>query len=182
MSHAQAVKCIGKYLVGTWDQGLIKHCGHTQGFDCWVDLDFAGNWKHQDTLLDPMIVKSCADWVISYAGCPISWASKLQTITALSMTEAEYVALSMSPHDVIPMMGLLKEARAFGVHVGDTPQGCYVRCLRITVVHEKWPNFPRSALKPNTLSSIFTISENTFKHARSLYMGYRQRRSMWICS
>ena len=35
------------------------------------------------------------------------------------MTEAEYLALSMSLHDIIPMMELLKEARAFGVNVSD---------------------------------------------------------------
>ena len=68
-----------------------------------------------------MMAKSRAGWVISYAGCPISWASKLQTITALSTTKAEYVALSMRLRDVIPLKVLLKEVQTFSVQVSDTP-------------------------------------------------------------
>ena len=44
-----------------------------------------------------------------YADCPITWSSKLQTLTALSTTEAEYVALSMALREQIPLMELLKE-------------------------------------------------------------------------
>ena len=40
-------------------------------------------------------VLSRTGFVISYAGCPIYWASKLQTEIALSTTEAEYMALSI---------------------------------------------------------------------------------------
>ena len=81
-------------------------------------LRFAGNWKHQDVPLDPMTVKSSVGWVISYAGCPISWALKLQTITitTLSMTEAQYIALSMSWHDIIPRI-----IEGSEVHVSDNP-------------------------------------------------------------
>ena len=61
-----------QYLTGTWDQGLIMHPDHTRGFECWVDSDFAGNWTHQDAPSDPMTVKYCARWVISYMGCLIS--------------------------------------------------------------------------------------------------------------
>ena len=70
---------------------------------------------------DLMMARSRAGWVISYAGCPISWASKLQITMALSTTKAEYVALLMSFHDVIPLMGLLKESHTFGIKVSDTP-------------------------------------------------------------
>ena len=45
----------------------------------------------------------------SYANCPIIWSSKLQTEIALSTTESEYIALSQSLRDVIPLMGLLTE-------------------------------------------------------------------------
>ena len=46
ISHAKAVKHIGKYLLSTHDQGLIMCPDHTHGFRCWVDSDFTGNWKH----------------------------------------------------------------------------------------------------------------------------------------
>ena len=42
-----------------------------------------------------------------YAGCPLTWSSKIQTEIALSTTEAEYIALSQSLREVIPMMNLL---------------------------------------------------------------------------
>ena len=43
------------------------------------------------------------------------WFSKLQTEIALSTTAAEYVALSQSMREVIPMVNFLKEIKARGV-------------------------------------------------------------------
>ena len=48
-------------------------------------------------------------YVICYANCPVIWASKLQAEIALSTTESEYIALSQSLRDVIPLIGLLRE-------------------------------------------------------------------------
>ena len=168
VSHAKAVKCIGKYLLSTCDQGLIMHPDHTHGFECWVDLDFASNWKHQDAPSDPMMAKSRAGWVISYAGCPISWASKLQTITALSTTKAEYVALSMSLCDVIPLMGLLKEVQTVSVQVSHTPPRVLCKVFKD---NSGALGMAHLILKPNTLTSISIISESVFRDARSHYMG-----------
>ena len=57
-----------------------------------------------------------------YAGCPITWWSKLQTtLTALSTTEAEYVALSSALRDQIPIMQLMKEAMKQGIDVKFVP-------------------------------------------------------------
>ena len=59
-------------------------------------------------------------YVILYANCQIIWSSKLQTEIALSTTESEYIALSQSLRDVIPLMGLLTElqpAISFSVNV-----------------------------------------------------------------
>jgi len=47
--------------------------------------------------------------VITFASCPVLWCSKRETEIALSTTEAEYIALSQSAHDLIPMCGLLQE-------------------------------------------------------------------------
>ncbi len=44
-----------------------------------------------------------------FAGCPVVWISKLQTEVALSMMEAEYIALSQAMQDLIPLLGFLDE-------------------------------------------------------------------------
>ena len=110
-SHAEAVKKIGRYLVSTRDKGIFMQPQVDHSFDCWVDANFAGDWNQPTTLSDPMTAKSRSGWVIKYADCPITWSSKLQTLTALSTTEAEYVALSMALREQIPLMELLKECK-----------------------------------------------------------------------
>ena len=120
-SHAEAVKRIGRYLLATWDKGIIIHPNKSRQFDCWVDADFAGNWRQADAHSDPMTAKSRSGWIVRFAGAPITWASKMQTITAMSTTEAEFIALSTCLREVIPLMGLLTEAREHGVSIDDLP-------------------------------------------------------------
>ena len=120
-SHAEAIKRIGRYLLGTRDKGLVINPKTPWHFDCWVDADFAGNWLHDDAHVDPMTANSRSGWIVRFAGAPITWASKMQTITALSTTEAEYIALSTSLREVIPLMGILMEARENGLQITDVP-------------------------------------------------------------
>ena len=120
-SHAEAVKRIGRYLLATRDKGLVIHPNTAWHFDCWVDADFAGNWRQAEAHQDPMTSKSRSGWIIRFAGAPITWASKMQTITAMSTTEAEYIALSTSLREVIPLLGLLREAREHGLRVNELP-------------------------------------------------------------
>ena len=68
-----------------------------------------------------MTSKSRSGWIIRFAGAPITWVSKMQTITELSTMEAEYIALSTSLREVIPLMGILKEAREQGLQVQYIP-------------------------------------------------------------
>ena len=68
-----------------------------------------------------MTSKSHSSWIVRFAGAPITWASKMQTITALFTTEAEYIALSTSLRKVIPLMGMLKEATEQGLQVNYLP-------------------------------------------------------------
>jgi hypothetical protein len=94
--------------VGTQDKGLTFKPDHTRGLECFVDAYFSGNWTAVDSN-DPENVLSRTGYIIYYAGCPIHWVSKLQTEIALSTTEAEYIALSQSMRDVIPMMNILEK-------------------------------------------------------------------------
>jgi hypothetical protein len=54
------------------------------------------------------------------------WASKMQKETALSSTEAEYIALSQSMREVIPIMWLLEEVQRRGIQIRAKP--CKVDC------------------------------------------------------
>ena len=107
-SHAQAVKRIIRYLVGTADKGIQFVPDLNAGLDCYVDADFAGLWGHEDDQ-DPVSVKSRTGFTLTLFGCPIIWASKLQTEITLSSTAAEYVAFSMAMRELLPMRALLGE-------------------------------------------------------------------------
>jgi hypothetical protein len=114
-SHEAAVRRIVRYLQGTKNKGINFKVDKSRSFECWVDADFAGNWRQEGAASDTMTSKSRSGWVILYANCPITWSSKLQTLTALSTTEAEYVALSTALREVIPLMTLSMEMKAEGV-------------------------------------------------------------------
>ena len=120
-SHAEAVKRIGRYLLATRDTGLLICPNTRKYFECWVDADFSGNWRQQDAHNDPMTSKSRSGWIVHFAGAKITWVSKIQTITALSTTEAEYIALSTRIGEVIPLMGMLKETAEQGVQIANLP-------------------------------------------------------------
>jgi hypothetical protein len=107
-SHALAIKRIARYLKGTCDKGLILDPDTTKGLDCWVDADFAGLWGHEDDQ-DPACVKSRTGYVITLFGCPLIWASKLQTEITLSSTAAEYVAFSTAMRELLPLRELMAE-------------------------------------------------------------------------
>ncbi len=83
----------------------------TKLFECCCDSDFSGLWNKEFTPVDPTTAKSQSGWIIFYAGCPVSWASKLQSQVALSTTEAEYIAMSQALPNVIPVMNLIQEMR-----------------------------------------------------------------------
>jgi hypothetical protein len=112
-SHGEAIKRIGWYLLGTRGKGVILRPDQTKSFECWVDADYCGNWNPFWTE-DLSTAKSRSGYVITYLGCPLVWASRLQTVFALSTAEAEYIALSTALRDVIPMMDLLKEMKEMG--------------------------------------------------------------------
>ncbi|KAL7563769.1 hypothetical protein ACA910_020453 [Epithemia clementina (nom. ined.)] len=128
-SHAKAVKLIGRYLLGTRNKGIILQPDGSKSFECWADADFSGNWKKQTAHKDPMTSKSRSGWIITFAGCPITWASKLQTLTALSTTEAEYIALSTALREQIYLMELVKEIQAHGIKVTCAPPKVFCKAF-----------------------------------------------------
>jgi hypothetical protein len=76
------------------------------GIECYVDADFAGGWNIT-TSADADNVMSRTGFVITYANCPIYWASCLQTEIALRAAKAEYIAMLSALCEVIPLMTLM---------------------------------------------------------------------------
>jgi hypothetical protein len=112
--HEIAIKQIGRYLIGTKDKGMIIKPMTTIGIDTYPDADFAGLYGYEDND-DPVCVCSRTGYVITVAGCPIYWSSKLQTETATSTMEAEVIALSSCCRKLLPIIGLVDE---IGIVVG----------------------------------------------------------------
>jgi hypothetical protein len=113
VEHGNAVKWLCRYLAGTKDQGIIFQ-PNDQSFDCYVDSDFAGNWDREGASTDVDTARSRTGFVILYAGCPITWTSKLQTQVALSSTEAEVIALSTSLREATYLMQIVQELQLHG--------------------------------------------------------------------
>jgi hypothetical protein len=107
-SHAIALKRIARYLKGTRERGLVMKPADHLGIDCYVDSDFMGLWKSEKPT-DPMCVRSRTGYVITLAGCPLTWTSKLQGDTATSTMHAEYTALSYSLRELLPLKEVVKE-------------------------------------------------------------------------
>ena len=60
---------------------------------------------------DSLSCNSRTGFVISYAGCPILWKSKIQPLIALSTAEAEYIALSSALREVIAIIHLMDDLK-----------------------------------------------------------------------
>ena len=47
--HADAIRWLGRYLLGTRDKGMILQPDRSKEFEVWVDADFSGNFDKNDT-------------------------------------------------------------------------------------------------------------------------------------
>ena len=108
-THQDAVKYLCCYLHFSRNHGLILLKPTSDNcLNAYVDSDFARQWSHATSQLWDSAI-SHTGYVIIYCGCPIHWVSKLQSQITLSTTEAEYIALSMCLHDLLPMCTLLSK-------------------------------------------------------------------------
>ena len=81
------MKCICRYLLKTKNRGIILKPYPNHGLEFHVNTDWAGSWQDRSSH-DPLSAHSRTGYVITYAGCPIIWASKMQSLIALSTTES----------------------------------------------------------------------------------------------
>jgi hypothetical protein len=123
VSHGRALIRIARYLKCTPTQGIImKPTEGPMTFNCYVDADFAGGFGYEDSS-DPICVKSRSGWVFTLGDAPVHWKSTLQSTISLSTVEAEYVALSMSLREFLPMRKTAQElCEIFNVDMGQKNQ------------------------------------------------------------
>ncbi|GJY96432.1 retrovirus-related pol polyprotein from transposon TNT 1-94 [Tanacetum coccineum] len=97
--HWEAVKRILRYIKGTSDVALCFGDSDliVKGY---VDSDYAGD-------LDGS--KSTTGYVFTLSGGIVSWVSKLQSVVAMSTTEAEYVASAQASKEAVWLKMLLEE-------------------------------------------------------------------------
>ncbi|CAM8998933.1 unnamed protein product [Rhodiola kirilowii] len=100
-SHWNAMKFLLKYLNHTKNLGLVYSAyGNKPDLIGYVDSDYASN---RDTR------KSTTGLFFTWHGNCVSWKSQLQSVVALSSTEAEYIAATEAAKEAIWLKGLLSE-------------------------------------------------------------------------
>ncbi|KAL4271204.1 hypothetical protein GQ457_13G028940 [Hibiscus cannabinus] len=97
--HWNAVKRILRYIKGSLNVALC-YGGSDFLISGYVDSDYAGD-------LDKS--KSTTGYVFTITGGAVSWVSKLQSVVAMSTTEAEYVAATQASKEAMWLKMLLEE-------------------------------------------------------------------------
>ena len=100
-----------------------------------------------------------------YAGCPITWSSKLQTEIALSTTESESIAFSSAMREVIPFLNLMQEiSKIFPISEKKPIFRCKVyedneSCIKVAQSPKFTPRTKHIAIKYHHFRSF--VSEGT---------------------
>jgi len=95
--------------MATKEEGIIFRIRKGQNMELWCDADFCSNWRAEMTHVDKTTANSRTRYIVMYAGCPVTWASKMQTEVALSMTEAELIVMSKGLRTAIHLPNLTEE-------------------------------------------------------------------------
>lgn len=96
--HWEAAKWVMRYVKGTVNKGLLysKEDQFKEEITSYVDSDYAADLDKR---------RSLTGYVFTLFGNAISWKPTLQSIVALSSTEAEYIALSESVKEAVWVRG-----------------------------------------------------------------------------
>ena len=89
-AHWEAAKRTLRYLQATKDMELVY-----DGSDVAIDMDFHG-YSDADWSSDLDTSRSTSGYIFISNRAAISWASKRQSMVALSSTESEYIGLSIT--------------------------------------------------------------------------------------
>ena len=102
--HWEAVKWILRSVKSSIDRGLVFDRNKAATWDVagFVDSDYTG---------DPDKRRSIAGYIFTMCAGAISWKASLQSIAALSSTEAEYVTAIEVVNEATWLRGLVIELR-----------------------------------------------------------------------
>jgi hypothetical protein len=101
-THLQAAKRVLRYLNGTKDWVLFYPAKQPLVLEGFADASYAND-------LDTR--RSVSGYLFTFGNCAISWKSSKQKSVALSTTEAEYMALSLTARQLIWLKLAAKELR-----------------------------------------------------------------------
>jgi hypothetical protein len=96
-AHWEACKCVFHHLQGTKDWRLTYGGGNEKGLVGYTDADGMSQ-EHR---------RAISGYAFLIDGGAVSWSSKKQEIATLSMTEAEYVAMTHAAKEAIWIRHLL---------------------------------------------------------------------------
>lgn len=114
MQHWAAVKHLLRYLKGTMDYKLsYSPSDSPELFTTYTDADHGGN---------PDNGRSTSGYVVKMGTGAIGWRSRLQTLVALSTTEAEFVAATYAGTEILYLRNLFS---AMGYSF-DTPSTLHI--------------------------------------------------------
>ncbi|KAK3042297.1 hypothetical protein RJ639_001892 [Escallonia herrerae] len=145
--HWDAVKWIFRYLAGSTNFGIMFDRDGAKGeVSGLVDSDYAGDLDSR---------RSTTGYVFTFYGGPICWKSVLQSTTALSTTEVEYMALTEAANEALWLKGLVEE-------LGFKQRGVLLQC---------------------DSQSALDLAKNQVFHARTKHIDVRYHRVWeWINS
>jgi len=115
---------------------MVLHPNQNFKLEMFLDEDFSGMWHRGYSELRECAL-SRSGYIITYCGCPIHWASKLQSEIALSTMESEYIALSMASRKLLHRLVLeLHKQGLFTAHLTQPFAITRTSTLEATTIYE----------------------------------------------
>jgi hypothetical protein len=137
IEHQNAVKWIFRYLKGTAEHVILfSRQPGTNSVVRYVDADYAGEVDDR---------RSTTCYLFTLSRGPICWKFTLQSIVAMSTTEAEYMSVAEAANEALWLKGLIKE---LGLNQGGVQMHC-------------------------DSQSVIYLAKNQFYHARTKHIDVR---------
>ncbi|WZY98278.1 hypothetical protein YC2023_070607 [Brassica napus] len=127
--HWEAVKWVLRYVAGAYGRCLTFKKSTEFIVEGYSDSDYA-------TDLDKR--RSVSGIVFKVGGNTVSWKSGLQSVVALSTTEAEFMALTLAVKEEIWLRGFTSELRYRQDNEMSVSGGVLEMVLRLFVIAEIW--------------------------------------------